>query len=81
MSTDLVALFPSIELLSKCPVVNESYIYIFHNENSNCWMTINKNEVSDREYTLLSSVFPEVKQTIPWASAEPPPALRFVRCS
>ncbi|MFJ5770933.1 PucR family transcriptional regulator [Psychrobacillus sp. NPDC093180] len=61
MSTNLATLFPSIELLSECPNLNETYTYIFHNEKLNCWMTIDKNEVSDREYALLCSLFQEVK--------------------
>ncbi|GGA40406.1 PucR family transcriptional regulator [Psychrobacillus lasiicapitis] len=63
MSTNLAILFPSIELLPECPILNETHTYIFHNENSNCWMTIDKNEVSDREYALLCSLFREVKPT------------------
>ena len=61
MSANLSTLFPSIELLSECPVIDEPHIYIFHNKHENCWMTIDKKEVTDREYDLLSSLFEEIK--------------------
>jgi len=58
---DLSTLFPSIQLLSEYPAEYNVQQYIFHNQQSNNWMKIDKTEVSDRDYALLSSLFTEVK--------------------
>lgn len=61
MSTKLATVFPSTQLLSEYPYADETHVYTFYDENSKCWMTIEKAEVSDREYTLLSTLYQEIK--------------------
>lgn len=63
MSNNLTTLFPTIDLLTECPIKCEKNKYIFHNEHTNTWMTVDKKEVSDREYALLVSLFKEIKPT------------------
>ena len=57
MLTDLSELFPSIQLLSECPVENDNEAYIFQNTYTNEYMKISKKEVPAREYALLLSLY------------------------
>lgn len=61
MYNDLFTVFPSIQLLSEYPTQYSERQYIFQNKYTNNWLKIDKTEVSDREYALLSSLFTEVK--------------------
>ena len=57
MTTDLSKLFPSLQVLTECPKENNTNTYLFHNEYTESWLKINKSEVSDRDYTLLQSLY------------------------
>lgn len=63
MNTKLTELFPSFQLLSEFPVEQDNQAYIFHNAQTDRWIKINKNEVSDREFTLLSSLYKLITPT------------------
>ncbi|MFF3099688.1 PucR family transcriptional regulator [Viridibacillus arvi] len=64
MSTNLTTLFPSINLLTECPVNTEENVHIFHNTFDNTWMTVDKKELTARDYALLTSLFNEIQPTL-----------------
>lgn len=57
MTTDLSKLFPSLQVLTERPKENDTKTYLFHNEYTDSWLKINKSEVSERDYTLLQSLY------------------------
>lgn len=60
MSNDLSSLFPSLKLLPNKPKLLPTDEYIFHNPISDAWMSIVKEDVSSRDYALLTSLLTEM---------------------
>lgn len=63
MKKNLVSIFPSYRLLSELPedkINNNVYTFKLPNEQ---WFQVNKSEVSERDYALLSSLYTEASIT------------------
>lgn len=63
MFSEMISLFPSLEILTSRPSLTRQHEYLFHNPYENCWLRILKSEVSTRDYTMLSALYTEVPYT------------------
>ena len=79
MQNNLAAIFPSYQLFSELPnnmIDNNVYTFELPNEQ---WFQVNKNEVSKRDYALLTSLYPEAKITFSTADSVSGRWLQFLR--
>ncbi|MEK3973480.1 PucR family transcriptional regulator [Psychrobacillus sp. FSL K6-1267] len=65
MRKDLSVIFPSYQLFSEYPNNKDNNFLTFHDAPNNQWIQINKDEVSSRDYALLSSFYTVVDLTFP----------------
>ncbi|MCM3758404.1 helix-turn-helix domain-containing protein [Sporosarcina aquimarina] len=63
MSLNLSALFPSFQIYSERPNHISTDSFIFQERTSSTWISISKEEVSSRDYALLSTVFKEFEKS------------------
>lgn len=61
MEKNLFSLFPSFETITEYPSKPQKDFYVFQHEEKENWFKINKKEVSKRDYTLLTTLFTEIK--------------------
>ena len=78
MDSNLVKLFPSLQVAAACPIGSHSDIFVFHNSHDNKWIIIDKNDVSDREYVLLTTLYKEIKPKSLESSSTTDRWLRFL---
>ena len=65
MLKDLSSLFPSYHKFSEYPNNTDKDVHTFHDPSNNQWIQIKKNEVSSRDFSLLSSFYTVVDLTLP----------------
>lgn len=63
MSLNLSALFPSFQIYSEKPNNISTDLFIFQERASSTYISISKEEVSSRDYALLSTVFKEFEKS------------------
>lgn len=61
MEKELLSMFPSLVSFSEYPANPVKEAYVFQHNEKDSWFSINKKDVSKREYALLNALFTEVK--------------------
>ncbi|MBD7908223.1 PucR family transcriptional regulator [Sporosarcina gallistercoris] len=77
MYLNLSTLFPSFQIFSNKPDHHSHDVFIFKDKTSSNWISINKKEVSTRDYALLTAVFDEFE--IPHKSSGDSEQIEWIR--